>query len=70
MLEEVESIEAELTEDYKKRTVNEEEKAIKKITKDPKFFYSYARKKSKSPNQVGPFLKPDGSVTEDAQQKA
>ena len=70
MLEDVEIIEAKLSEEYKQRTLKDEEKAVPKITKDTKFFYSNARKKSKSPNKVGPFLKPDGSVTEDAQQKA
>ena len=70
MMEEMEIIETELDDEYKKRAMKEENGAIEKIKKNPKFFYSYAKKKSKSPNQVGPSLKPDGSTTKDAKEKA
>ena len=62
MKEELEDIESELDQEYSKKKKKEENLAIAKLKKDPKYFYNYAKKASKSPNQIGPFLEKDGSI--------
>ena len=47
-----------------------ENAAIKKMKKDPKYFYNYAKKASKSPNQVGPFINEDGTIIKESVEKA
>ena len=70
MEEKLEDIESELDEEYKKKKVKGEDEAIKKIKKDPKYFYNFAKKSSKSPNTIGPFLEKDGSIVKDPFEKA
>ena len=70
IVEEIEEIEKELDDEYTKNNVKVENEAIKRLKKDPKYFYSYAKKKSKSPNLIGPFLEKDGKVVQDSFEKA
>ena len=70
MEEELENIEMELDEEYKKKKMKAENDAIKKIKKDPTYFYNYAKKSSKSPNQIGPFIEKDGTIVTDPFEKA
>ena len=70
MEEELETIESELDEEYRTKKTKDESIAIKKIKKDPKYFYNYAKKSSKSPNQIGPFLEKDGTIVADSFEKA
>ena len=50
--------------------MKDEDDAIKKISKDPKLFYNYAKKSSKSPNQIGPFMEEDGTIVSEPYEKA
>ena len=70
MEEELETIESELDNEYNKKKMKEETIAIQKLRKYPKYFYNYAKKASKSPNQIGPFLEKDGSIVADPFEKA
>ena len=70
MEEELEQIEMELDEEYTKQKIKNENEAIKRISKDPTYFYNYAKKSSKSPNLIGPFLEEDGTIVTDPFKKA
>ena len=48
----------------------EEDKAISRIKEDPRAFYSFAKRKKKVQSEIGPLLKPDGSLTDEAHEKA
>ena len=56
MRKQLHEIETSLEEFYQERRNEKESEAIKKIKKNPKFFYSYARKFSKLKSGIGPFL--------------
>ena len=49
-------IEKELQNYYRKKSENDEKKAIKAIKKNVKYFFSYAKKFSKIKAKVGPLL--------------
>ena len=70
MEEELEEIEVELDEEYTKQKIKNENEAIKRISKDPTYFYNYAKNSSKSPNLIGPFLEEDGTIVTDPFKKA
>ena len=70
IVNEIEAIEHELDERYTEMNIAAEKKAIEKLKKDPKYFYSYAKKKSKSSNLIGPFLEKDGTIVQDSFAKA
>ena len=70
IVEKIEMIEKELDEEYTKMNTEAEYKAIQKLKKDPKYFYNYAKKKSKSPNLIGPFLEKNGAIVQDSFEKA
>ena len=59
------NIESELETFYNERRNNQEQEAIKKIKKNPKFFYSYAKKFSKLKSGIGPFLDDEGDLISD-----
>ena len=56
MEEELETIESELDNEYSKKKLKKETIAVEKLKKDPKYFYNYAKKASKSPNQIGSII--------------
>ena len=63
--EELENIELKLQTSYETRRNKQEQDAIKKIKKDPKAFYGYAKRFSKTNSDIGPFFCKDGNpVTE------
>ena len=62
---EIEKIEKELKEHYEKRRNKQENDAIKKIKKNPRAFYSYAKRFSKVHSGVGPFYDEDGELVND-----
>ena len=47
-----------------------ESKAVESIKSNPKFFYSYAKKKAKCVSKVGPLLKADDELTSDSKEMA
>ena len=59
--EKLERIETDLKLSYEKRRSNLENKAIDKISKDSKYFFSYAKRFSKTNTEVGPFFNKDGN---------
>ena len=64
---ELEEVETEIDEEYKKRRLKEEKKAIGAIKRNPKYFYTYAKTFSKSKGdllerEVRPYFSP-GSIT-------
>ena len=58
---EIEQIEEKIMDSLKVEQSLEEEKAIRNIKANPKFFYSYARQKKKAKGGIGP-LKKDGKI--------
>ena len=65
LMDELEVVETEIEKEYKIRKTKVENEAISKMKKDPKFFYSYAKKHSKSKSQVGPFFDEEGELITD-----
>ena len=63
-------MEDEIDEEYKKRRLKEEKAAIKTIKQNPKYFYSYAKKFSKSKGEIAAFEKEDGDLTDDPAEQA
>ena len=59
-------IESELEKQYNTRRDNQEFEAIRKIKKNPKYFYSYAKRFSKVKSIVGPFIDEEGAVVDDS----
>ena len=54
--------------EYKERKTKLENEAISKLKRNPKFFYSYAKKHSKSKSQIGPFFDEEGELITDQKQ--
>ena len=61
----IEAIEEQLKESYTERRKKLENKAIYKTKKNPKAFYAYAKKFSKTFTGVGPIITEDGKVITD-----
>ena len=57
----LEGIESELKHSYEKRRSGQESVAISKIKKDPKVFFTYAKRFSKTNSDIGPFFDKDGN---------
>ena len=56
-------IEKDLQKSYKSTAMHIEGKAIEAIRTNPKYFYSYAKKKSKNTSKIGPLLNPNNKLT-------
>ena len=65
LTKEVLQIEKDLQKSYKDSAAYKEEKALHAIKKNPKFFYSYAKKLSKVKSKIGPLLDMGGKLTND-----
>ena len=48
----------------------EEEKAVDTIKDNPRFFYTYVKKRSKTASSVAPLRRVDGSLTTESAEKA
>ena len=59
--DELEGIESQLKTSYDKRRSGQESEAIRRIKKDPKAFFTYAKKFSKTSSDIGPFFDKDGN---------
>ena len=59
------NIESKLENLYNKRRSSQEKDAISKIKKNPRFFYSYAKKFSKTKCEIGPFIDEKGETITD-----
>ena len=60
--EKIEEAELELSKSMFKRKIEEENNAINKMKTNPKHFYTYIKKKTKSKNKIGPFVNEKGEV--------
>ena len=67
---ELEEVETEIDEEYKKRRLKEEKKAIGAIKRNPKYFYTYAKTFSKSKGEMAAFEKENGELTDDPFEKS
>ena len=67
---ELEKVEEEIDKEYKARRLKEEKKAVGVIKRNPKYFYTYAKKFSKSKSEMGAFEKENGDLTNDAFEKS
>ncbi len=63
-------IERELIEGYKSKRLDLERNAIQNMKQDPKAFYNYTRKFSKTPSIIGPFINNEGQYTSVANEMA
>ncbi|KAK8723229.1 hypothetical protein OTU49_011922 [Cherax quadricarinatus] len=68
LVREIASIELELKESYRSQESREELKAINEIERNPKYFFSYAKSKSRTTSSIGPLLRQDGSYTDDSKE--
>ena len=66
--ENLESIETKLQSSYETRRNDQERKPINKIKKDPKSFYGYAKRFSKTKSDIGPFFSQDGNPIHEAEE--
>ena len=64
-MKEIEEIEEELENSYKENRIKQENMAIKKLMKNPNFFYSYQRKFSKTNERMSGFITKDGEIISD-----
>ena len=62
---EIVMIEQRLRISYELESIEEENKAIADIKDNSKYFFSYAKRKSKTTSNIGPLKKEDGSFTDD-----
>ena len=69
VIQEIEEIEKEIDDGYKKKRMEEENKARMNLRDNPAFFYIYAKKFSKTNSQLTSLVKKDGSVVTDPQSK-
>ena len=67
---ELEEVETEIDEEYKKRRLKEEKKAIGAIKRNPKYFYTYAKTFAKSKSEMAAFEKENGELTDDPFEKS
>ena len=63
-------IESELNNSYKQSRIKKETEAIDKMKSNPKFFFSYASKFSKSKNKIGPLIDAEGETIKDPHEMA
>ena len=62
LTDKLEKIESSLQESHTNRRLGQEKRAISKMKKDPRHFFSYAKKFSKTNSDVGPFLDQNGNL--------
>ena len=62
----LQEIEADLEKHYSKRRESQENDAISKIKRNPKYFYSYAKRFSKLRTNIGPFVDDEGEVVDNS----
>ena len=67
MMQEVENIEQELQDNYKKQKWKKEKEAMGGIKRNPKHFFSYAKKHTKGQNYIGPFLDKNGDPVKETE---
>ena len=67
---ELEKVEEEIDKEYKARRLKEEKRAIGVIKRNPKYFYTYAKKFSKSRGEMAAFENEKGELTDDAFEKS
>ena len=65
LMKNLENIEKELEISYKTMRIKKEKEALHKIKRNPKFFYKYASKFSKTRNRVGPLINKEGETVKD-----
>jgi hypothetical protein len=70
LMKELDKIEDELHNSYKQSRINKENEAIDKMKINPKFFFSYASKFSKSKNKIGPLINAEREKIKDNYQMA
>ncbi|KAK3861456.1 hypothetical protein Pcinc_032580 [Petrolisthes cinctipes] len=63
-------IEQQLKQSHTDQRAQEEGKAINKIKRNPKFFYSYCKRYSKIKTQIGPLKDNEGNIVKDPKQTA
>ena len=68
--EELEEVEEELSQHYNERRKKEEANAIEEIKKNPKFFFSYAKRFSKTKDSIETFILEDGTLVTDPYEQA
>ena len=67
---ELEEVEEELSSHYSARRRKEEKEAIQRLKSNPKYFYSYQKRFSKTVNTIGDFVKKNGEIITDPVEKA
>ena len=66
LVDQQKQIEEKILISHKKEAEDEENKAIETIKSNTKYFFSYAKKKQKIKNQIGPFTSENGSLITDS----
>ena len=63
-------IEKQLQKSFRQSTTFQEKKAVAAIKDNPKYFFSYVKKKSKVKTKIGPLMNKDGEMTNDSKTMA
>ena len=63
-------IEKKLQKSYRDSEIDMEEKAVEAIKTNPKYFYTYTKKRSKCTSKIGPLLKDKDQLTDDNKEMA
>ena len=58
------------TSSYRESEIDMEEKAVEAIKTNPKYFYTYTKKRSKCTSKIGPLLKDKDQLTDDNKEMA
>ena len=67
---ELEDVELRIKESLDRKTYRKEKEAEERMVTDPKFFFSFTKRKSTPPAQVGPLITPEGTHTTDQTEMA
>ena len=67
---ELREVEDAIDAEYKNSRLKQERAAIKTIKQNPKYFYTYAKKFSKTKGEIGAFVKENGEMTDDPYEQA
>lgn len=68
--DELVNIEIKLQESYRRKMKNDEKKAVDAIKKNPKYFFTYAKRFSKVKTKIGPLMKSNGEYTTNPKEMA
>ena len=65
LVAEVKQIDSDICDSHHNERLSEEHEATSKIASDPKFFYKFAKRTSKTKTSIGPLITNDNNLSDD-----